>query len=42
MKENRFYFIKIGPLVRILEKHELFMDYYSKYQLIIDWRDDID
>ena len=30
MKENRFYFIKIGPLVRILEKYELVMDLNSK------------
>ena len=30
MKEIIFYFIKIGPLVRILGKHELFMDLGSK------------
>ena len=41
-KGNSFYLIKIGALVSILGKLEVFMDLASKTLLIIHWRDDID
>ena len=42
MKGNSFYLIKIGALVSILGKLEVFMDLASQTLLIIHWRDDID
>ena len=38
IKKNSFYLIKIGALVSILGKLEVFMDLASKTH----WRDDID
>ena len=42
MKENSFYFVKIGQLVIILGKHYLLLEFASKSLLILDWQIDID